>query len=91
MAKAKANKKEAAQGANDPLGPGRDALLDGDYPSARSLLNAAAEDPSLSEADRAEARRLSKATGWDALTLKVGLACFGLFSLVILVTILKQP
>lgn len=75
----------------DPLGPGRTALVAGDYPAARRLLDQAAADPALSEVDRKEAQRLSSSTRLDALSLKVGLACFALFGIVIALVIFKQP
>lgn len=85
------SKPKKKQSPRDPLRPGRDTLLAGDYPAARRLLDQVAEDPTLSEADRAEARRLSSSTRLDALSLKVGLACFALFGIVVALVIFKQP
>lgn len=63
----------------------------GDYRAARSMLDERANDSSLEAGQRETARRLLDATRIDRTTLWVGLACVGLFLLVVVATRLTQP
>jgi len=80
-----------AKRTSSSLEPGLTALARGDYVQVRAQFAPVAEDPEVSESRRAEARRWIAATRVDRGTLLVGLACLGLFVLVIVVAILKQP
>lgn len=96
MAKAKTKKKAggsspASSEAPDPLRPGLDAFARGAYPEARALLGARAEASDASESERKMAERFIAATKLERGTLLAGLACFGLYALVIVVTLFKQP
>jgi hypothetical protein len=74
-----------------PISPAIDAFSRGDYVAARRLFDDALSDKELSEENRQVAKALRASLGFDAGTLYVGLACIGLYLLVILVAILKQP
>ncbi|MEM1022367.1 MAG: hypothetical protein AAGD10_12585 [Myxococcota bacterium] len=81
MAKRKGNGLEA----------GLQAVTQGDYIQARAEFGRVGVDEALSESRRAEATRWIAATRLDRGTLLVGLACIGLFLLVVGVAVLKQP
>ena len=74
-----------------PLSVAIDLFSHGDYVMARREFNAAIADPELSDENRQVATALRASLGFDKGTLYVGLACIGLYLLVILVAILKQP
>ena len=91
---AKAETKEKSKRAaalSGPLAPAIETFSRGDYVSARRRFDEALEDKELSEENRQVAKALRGALGLDLGTLYVGLACIGLYLLVILVAILKQP
>jgi hypothetical protein len=74
-----------------PLAPAIDTFSRGDYVSARRMFDEAMQDKELSEENRQVAKALRASLGIDKTTLLTGLACIGLYLLVILVAILKQP
>jgi hypothetical protein len=74
-----------------PLAPAIQMFSRGDYVSARRKFDEALADSELSEENRQVAKALRGSLGFDAGTLYVGLACIGLYLLVILVAVLKQP
>jgi hypothetical protein len=80
-----------AKSGPDPLKEGLGAFTRGDVAQARVLLAAKADDASLSDAQREQARRLSDATHIERGALYTGLACIGLLLCVILITIWLQP
>jgi hypothetical protein len=86
--KEKGKRKAALSG---PLSPAIDMFSRGDYVSARRMFDEALSDEELSEENRQVAKALRGSLGFDKGTLYVGLACIGLYLLVILVAILKQP
>lgn len=96
MAKAK-NSKKAAQsetskaGTPDPMRPALDAFSAGAYSTARAALKLRVDAPEASDSERRMAQRFFDATKLEKGTLLAGLACFGLYLLVILVTVAKQP
>jgi len=84
-------KGKRASALSGPLSPAIDMFSRGDYVSARRMFDEALSDKELSEENRQVARALRGSLGFDPGTLYVGLACIGLYLLVILVAILKQP
>ncbi len=102
MAKKRKTAKPAAKGEpkgknkrsatlSGPLAPAIDTFARGDYVAARQLFDEALADSDLSEENRQVARALKSSLGFDKGTLLVGLACIGLYLLVIFIAILKQP
>ena len=89
--KAKKTKGEAQAAGADRLAPALAAFERGDYPDARRLFDAQANDPDASEAEQRMAKKLRGATLLESGALYVGLACIGLYGLVILVGSFKQP
>ena len=87
-AKEKSKRHSAPAG---PLAPAIQMFSRGDYVSARRKFDDALADTELSEENRQVAKALRGSLGFDAGTLYVGLACIGLYLLVILVAVLKQP
>ena len=91
---AKAEPKEKSKRSaalSGPLAPAIDTFARGDYVTARRLFDEALGDRELSEENRQVAKALKASLGLDKGTVLVGLACIGLYLLVILVAILKQP
>jgi hypothetical protein len=80
-----------AKSGPDPLKGGLEAFTRGDFAQARVLLAAKAQDSTLSDAQRDQAKRLSDATHIERGALYTGLACIGLLVCVILITIFLQP
>lgn len=96
MAKSKAKKTKAAtatksEDSSDRLAPALAAFTRGDYPEARRLFDAQADSSEASEAEQRMAKKLRGATLLESGALYVGLACIGLYGLVILVANFKQP
>ena len=95
MAKKKkpAGKSDTKRGAalSGPLAPAIETFGRGDYVTARRMFDEALNDSDLSAENRQVAKALKGSLGFDKGTLLVGLACIGLYLLVILVAILKQP
>lgn len=87
--KAGASKKKSSE--TGPLQPALDTFARGDYVAARRMFEGALADPELSEENRHVAKTLLQSIRIDLGTLYVGFACIGLYLLVILVGILKQP
>jgi hypothetical protein len=81
----------AAPGAQKELDAATAVFARGDYARARVMLEAKANDASLSEGAKEEARSLIAATRIEKGTLMVGLACIALFVLVVIVTAILQP
>lgn len=73
------------------LGEALSTFVRGDYARARVLLAAKAEDTSLSEGARAQARQLLAATRPDRGAILTGLACVGLYLIVAVITSVFQP
>lgn len=78
-------------GAPKDLEAGIEVFKKGDYARARNILGEKANDTLLSDGAREQARGLIAATRIERGTLLVGLACIGLFVLVIIVTAVMQP
>lgn len=93
MARKKSPNRDAAsdEPSFNALMAGKTALLSGDYPLARQLLEGSLNEGSATEADQREARRLLGAMRLDKTSMMVGLGCLLLLVLVIGVTVLKQP
>ena len=91
--KAKDGKPESKRSAalSGPLASAIELFSKGDYVEARRMFDDALKDSDLSEENRQVAKALRGSLGLDKHTLLVGLACVGLFLLVILVAVLKQP
>lgn len=75
----------------DPLAEPMQAFVSGDYVRARAGFEEAAQNPVLSEVERATAQDLAEATRVDRLTLAVGAACTLLFLVATIVTAALQP
>ncbi len=95
MAKAKSKKKvppaRTPDAPADQLRPALDAFDRGAYHEARPLLATRAEASDASDSERRMARMFIAATGFEKGTLLAGLACLGLYGLVVLVALAKQP
>jgi hypothetical protein len=88
QAKGESKKSAALAG---PLSGAIETFSRGDYVKARRMFDDALADKDLSEENRQVANALKSSLGFDKSTLLTGLACIGLYLLVILVAILKQP
>ena len=91
QAKAESKGGKRAAALSGPLAPAIDMFSRGDYVSARRMFDEALADSELSAENRQVAKALRGSLGLDLGTLYVGIACIGLYLLVILVAILKQP
>lgn len=75
----------------DVLGPALSAFRHGDYPEAREHLARLTEEHNLAEGEQKMASDFKRASRLEPGALWAGLACFGLFVLVIVIAGLKQP
>lgn len=75
----------------DGLRPALDAFDCGAYHEARPLLAERAAASDASDSERRMARMFSAATSFEKGTLLAGLAALGLYGLVLLVALAKQP
>lgn len=81
----------AAKQSPDLMRPALDAFARGAYDEARTLFASRASATDASDSERKMAERFASATRFERGTLLAGLACLGLYLLVIAVTLIKQP
>lgn len=84
------SKKSGAPKTTDPLAEPLQRFADGDYVTARRMLQPLTEGDGL-ESTRATAASLIAATRIDRLTLLTGVVCVGVFVLGVILTSIIQP